>query len=56
MATKMTDKQKEQFYRKQRNLNFQRSAALDNLQTEHIDLPDSQILERIDALRRHYER
>ncbi len=56
MATKMTGKQKEQFYRKHRNRNFQNSAALDGLQTELVDLPDAQVLERIDALRRHYER
>ncbi len=56
MATKMTDKQKEQFYRKQRNQNFQNSAALDGLQTELVDLPDDQVVARIEALRRHYER
>lgn len=56
MATKMTDKQKEQLYRKQRNINFQNSSALDGLKTELVDLPDERVIARIDALRRHYER
>ncbi|EIC85832.1 YhfG family protein [Serratia sp. M24T3] len=56
MATKMTDKQKEQFFRKQRSLNFQRSAALDDLQTEHVELSEDRVLDRIEELRRHYER
>ncbi|MGA7587958.1 YhfG family protein [Rouxiella badensis] len=56
MATKMTDKQKEQFYRKRRNLNFQSSAALDDLDTKLVELTDEQVLERLAALRRHYER
>lgn len=56
MATKMTEKQKEQFYRKRRNLNFQSSAALDGLKTALVELADEQIFARIEALRGHYER
>ena len=56
MATKMTDKQKEQFYRKRRNINFRHSAALDGLEVRLIELTDEQVIERIEALRGHYGR
>ncbi|WAT00827.1 YhfG family protein [Rouxiella chamberiensis] len=56
MATKLTDKQKEQFYRKRRNLNFQGSTALDGLTLELIDLTDEQIAARLEEVRGKYER
>lgn len=62
MATKLTDRQKEQFYRKSRNLNFQSSSALDGVTIEPVDLKEDkpvlsadQLLARIEEVRGRYE-
>ncbi|WP_072133213.1 YhfG family protein [Winslowiella iniecta] len=56
MSKKLTDKQKAALWLEHHNANFQASNRLEGYQIERIELSAQQITERLEALRRHYER
>lgn len=53
---KLTDKQKAQLWERTRNANFQASRRLEGVDIPRVTLTDEQAQERLEALRRHYER
>ncbi|MBV8044227.1 YhfG family protein [Pluralibacter sp.] len=53
---KLTDKQKTQLWERTRNANFQASRRLEGVDIARVLLTDEQARERLEALRRHYER
>lgn len=53
---KMTEKQKAHLFERRRNENFHASNLLEGFAVERLDLTEQQALQRIDELRRHYER
>ncbi|MCU5771844.1 DUF2559 family protein [Erwiniaceae bacterium BAC15a-03b] len=56
MNQKLTDKQKAALWSQYHNANFQASNRLEGHETEAIDLSPAVAAERLQTLRRHYER
>ncbi|WNN44665.1 MULTISPECIES: YhfG family protein [Winslowiella] len=56
MSKKLTDKQKAALWLEHHNANFQASSRLEGYQIERVELSAQQVAERLNALRRHYER
>ncbi|KFC04969.1 hypothetical protein GTGU_03067 [Trabulsiella guamensis ATCC 49490] len=52
----LTEKQKSRCWERSRNVNFQASRRLERVDIPLITLNADEIAERLDALRRHYER
>lgn len=51
-----TDKQKTRLWERTRNHNFQASRRLEGVDIPLVTLTADEALERLDSLRRHYER
>lgn len=56
MSTKLTEKQKEKWFKERQNRNFQASSLLDGLHIELVSLSEEQVAQRLADLRAHYER
>lgn len=52
----LTDKQKTRLWERSRNHNFQASRRLEGIDIPLVTLTFDEALERLEALRRHYER
>ncbi|MBM3072843.1 YhfG family protein [Enterobacter sp. RHBSTW-00994] len=53
---KLTDKQKSRLWEQQRNANFQASRRLEGVESPLVTLSAQAAQERLEELRRHYER
>ncbi|POT55387.1 DUF2559 domain-containing protein [Citrobacter amalonaticus] len=53
---KLTDRQKSRLWEQTRNVNFQASRRLEGIDVPLVTLTAEQALERLEALRGHYER
>ncbi|WP_437612640.1 YhfG family protein [Erwinia sp. V71] len=56
MNKKLTDKQKAALWAQQQNANFQASTRLEGYDSELVTLSPAEVAQRLQALRRHYER
>ncbi|CAI8813185.1 YhfG family protein [Kosakonia quasisacchari] len=56
MTKKLTDRQKSRLWEQQRNVNFQASRRLENVDSEGVTLSSAEADARLEELRRHYER
>ncbi len=56
MNRKLTDKQKAALWAQRQNANFQASTRLEGYNIELVELSAEEIAQRLQALRRHYER
>lgn len=56
MNKKLTDRQKSRLWEQQRNINFQASRYLENVDSPLVMLTPEEANVRLQALRRHYER
>ena len=56
MTKKLTDRQKSRLWEQQRNVNFQASRHLENVESPLVTLTPEGANVRLEALRRHYER
>lgn len=56
MTKKLTDRQKSRLWEQDRNVNFQASRRLEGVESPLVTLTADEALERIEELRRHYER
>jgi hypothetical protein len=56
MTKKLTDRQKSRLWEQQRNVNFQASRRLENVDSPLVTLTAEEANVRLEELRRHYER